>query len=704
MFSTKKTTDALLGAIDVGDIKNSSDYEVLIGKTIKDALLYAPNKIIVRKVLEEPLKKLIDQNIIAKVRIVSFLDKYRDAWKKQSPFIVECELLAVSDGSSLATRLDLIFFNGSSLTWKKIFNIDGEFFITGKLTFSQSSNRYSVIHPDNIWPKNFPKHIFGPEPIYPATTSTKQKVIQRIVRTAKTSLCTLEEWIPAEIMQEFGWPSWADAVRNIHSPQCTDDLTLHNVSRQRLVFDELLAKQLAALLHSPQKAKSALKIVKTGEFEDFCKQLPFALTQAQEKAFSEIQADLESETAMLRLIQGDVGSGKTIVAFLAAAQVIFSGYQVAFLAPTDILAKQHFASAQKLFANWNIDIMLYTGNQKGRSRESILHDLKSGTVRMLIGTHALIQNNVEFQKLGLVVIDEQQRFGVEQRLKMINKSAPFDSSAHVLSLSATPIPRTLFMLRLGGISISNLYEKPQNRQAIETRVIQLARVREVIGALHRILEKGQQAYWVCPLVEESKGMKLTPVIQRFDFLRQYFPGGVSVIHGQQLPAEQQKNMADFGSGKTKILVATTIIEIGVDIPQASVIVVEHAERFGLAQLHQLRGRVGRSDIKSSCILLYDNSASDVAKQRIAIIRNCDDGFKIAEMDLFLRGSGEVFGTKQSGSVSLRMLSHMSFEEKRDGKTEFDIYSTLLTLAIKAAEDIISSGMPYSDLMQIYGDF
>jgi ATP-dependent DNA helicase RecG len=376
---------------------------------------------------------------------------------------------------------------------------------------------------------------------------------------------------------------------------------------------------------------------------------------------------------------------------------------VAFLAPTDILAKQHFASAQKLFEHWNTNITLYTGNQKGKSRETILHDLKNGAIQMLIGTHALIQNNVEFQKLGLVVIDEQQRFGVEQRLKMINKGSPFGSLAHVLSLSATPIPRTLFMLRFGGLSISNLHEKPKNRQAIETRAIQIARVREVIGALHRILEKGQQAYWVCPLVEETKGLKLTPVLQRFEFLKQYFPGSVSMIHGQQLPAEQQKSMEDFGSGKTKILVATTIIEIGVDIPQASVIVVEHADRFGLAQLHQLRGRVGRSDVKSSCILLYDNNVSDIAKQRIAIIRNCDDGFKIAEMDLFLRGTGEVFGTKQSGSVSLRMLKTISFEDKKDGKTEFDVYSNLLTLAIKTAQGIIASGKSYPDLLQIYGD-
>jgi len=420
----------------------------------------------------------------------------------------------------------------------------------------------------------------------------------------------------------------------------------------RLAYDELLASQLAlALLRRHMRTRAGRGSAAEGRLRArIIAALPYALTPSQERAIGDITADLAQPQRMLRLLHGDVGSGKTVVALMAAAHVIEAGRQAAFMAPTEILARQHLATIAPLAAKAGIRTAILTGRERGRDREEILSALAAGDIDIIVGTHALFQENVVFRDLALAVVDEQHRFGVHQRLALTRKGEAVD----LLVLTATPIPRTLVLTYFGDMDVSELREKPAGRQKIDTRALPLERLNEVIEAVARAVDEGRRVYWVCPLIEESESTDLAAAEERAKALQKRFGDLVDVVHGRMRGADKDRAMERFASGETRVLVATTVIEVGVDVPEASVMVIEHAERFGLAQLHQLRGRIGRGTEKSTCLLLYRGPLGPTAKARLAVLRETDDGFRIAEEDLKLRGEGDVLGTRQSGMPGFRV--------------------------------------------------
>jgi ATP-dependent DNA helicase RecG len=468
-------------------------------------------------------------------------------------------------------------------------------------------------------------------------------------------------------------PSFADALRDVHHPATPESIAPEAPARKRLGYDELLASQLAlALMRS--KIKRAPGRVNLGDGtlrQKIAAALPFPLTASQTAAMAEIDADLAAPTRMLRLLQGDVGSGKTVVALFAMTAVVEAGRQAALMAPTEILARQHHQTLAKFGQAAGLRLALLTGRDKGAAREKILGQLADGSIDIVTGTHALFQESVVFRDLGLAVVDEQHRFGVHQRLALGDKS----EAADILVMTATPIPRTLVLTYFGDMDVSNLREKPAGRRPIETRALPLERMDDLIARLKRALADGARAFWVCPLVEESEALDVAAAQDRFVHLQEFFGEKVGLIHGKMKSRDKDAAMAAFAEGKTQILVATTVIEVGVDIPQATIIVIEHAERFGLAQLHQLRGRVGRGRANSFCLLLYKAPLGEAAKARIAIMRESEDGFRIAEEDLRLRGEGEVLGTRQFGLPGFRLA-------------DLSAHGPLLTLARDEARKIV----------------
>ncbi len=517
-----------------------------------------------------------------------------------------------------------------------------------------------MTHPDHIGTLEEIAQLQAVEAVYALTAGLSPKSLHKAIGTAVADAPDLAEWLDPAYLAKQNWPSWSDALRAAHGPQDEADLDPATSARRRLAFDELLANQLAlSLIRAHMRQRPGRSTSGGGHLRRaVVEALPFALTAGQAAAGQEIEADMASNTRMIRLLQGDVGSGKTVVAMLAMLSAVEAGAQAAIMAPTALLARQHANALAPMASSAGVELALLTGNEKGAAREELLQRLESGEIDILVGTHAVFQEAVAFHDLALAVIDEQHRFGVHQRLALAAKSAAQEGrkpgELDILLMTATPIPRTLALTAYGDMEISKLTEKPPGRRPITTRALPLDRLDEVIASVERLRTRGGRAYWVCPLVSESENVDLAAADDRYAALTRRFGDRVGLVHGQMPAKQRDQAMAAFNAGAIDVLVATTVIEVGVDVPEATVMVIEHAERFGLAQLHQLRGRVGRGADDSSCLLLYAPPLGEAARARINIMRETDDGFLIAEEDLRLRGSGEVLGTRQSGLPQFRV--------------------------------------------------
>ncbi len=555
-------------------------------------------------------------------------------------------------------KIDLVFFNAHEDYLQKNLPVNEIRVISGKLeTFG---NGLQMTHPDHIGTLAEIDQLKAVEAVYPLTAGLNLKTITKAVNGALDQVPDLTEWIDPSLMAREKWLEWKPALITAHNPKSEEDLAHNSDARTRLAYDELLANQLAlAIMRREMKNIKGRAYLGNGHlYKSISLHLPFQLTNAQTIALAEISADMRSETRMLRLLQGDVGSGKTVVALLAMATAIEAGCQTVLMAPTEVLARQHLATIAPLAEKVGIEVVALTGRDKGKPRQLILDKLASGEAKIAIGTHALFQNGISFNNLGFAVIDEQHRFGVHQRLQLAAKGTGVD----VLVMTATPIPRTLMLTAYGDMDVSRLMEKPIGRKPIDTRVLNIQRMDDVVQGIGRSLQQGAKVFWVCPLVEESEKFDLAAAEDRHVHLSQVFGSQVGLIHGRMKAAEKDAAMVAFINGDVKVLVATTVIEVGVDVPDATVMVIEHAERFGLAQLHQLRGRIGRGDAESNCLLLYAQPLSETAKARLKIMRETEDGFVIAEEDLKLRGAGELLGTRQSGIAEFRMADLTSHSE------------------------------------------
>jgi ATP-dependent DNA helicase RecG len=511
----------------------------------------------------------------------------------------------------------------------------------------------SMAHPDYLVPIERADEIPLHEPIYPATAGLPSRTLRRLALMALERAPELPEWQDPAWLARQGWPGWRAALQTLHAPPSAGDLDAGSASRRRLAYDELLAHHLAMVQRkADRRAQPAPRVPHAGVTDQLQSALPFRLTGAQIRTLAEIGGDLAAGERMSRLVQGDVGSGKTVVAMLAMADVAAAGLQSALMAPTEILARQHFETLAQPLEKVGIKAVLLTGRDKGVSRAAILRGLASGEIQVAVGTHALFQDDVRFRALGLAVIDEQHRFGVSERRRLQEKG----EAVHLLSLSATPIPRTLELTLYGDLDVSRLDEKPAGRKPVITTAAPTSRLPEIVERLWRAVGAGAQAFWICPLVSESELLDVTAAEDRAESLRTALSEvRVGLIHGRLPPAEKDAVMAAFASGEVQVLVATTVVEVGVNVPNATIMVVEHAERFGLAQLHQLRGRVGRGSAQSACLLLYDPPLSQAGEARLKVLRDTDDGFVIAERDLELRGGGDALGLRQSGLPDYRFV-------------------------------------------------
>ncbi|MGM4918258.1 ATP-dependent DNA helicase RecG [Tardiphaga sp. 813_E8_N1_3] len=609
---------------------------------IVDLLLHLPVSVIDRR--DRP--KINEAEIGAMVTLEVIVDRHREPppGRSRAPHLV----YAHDDTGTVI----LTYFRTYPGQIEKLLPVGEKRYVSG--TTQLFDGMLQITHPDRVVDEEGFAKLTGIDAVYPLTQGLAITSLRKAIAQALTKLPALPEWISPEVIRRCKFPSLAEALQRVHVPVEITDVLPEGPFWSRLAFDELLAGQLAlALVRAQLRRPAGDRNAGDGHIRHkIIDALPYALTQSQQQATAAIADDLTKPLRMLRLLQGDVGSGKTVVALLAAAAVAEVGKQTALMAPTEILARQHIKTITPLAERAGLRVAILTGREKGRERKDILARLAAGEIDFIVGTHALIQDDVGFKALALAVVDEQHRFGVRERLTLTNKGSAVD----VLVLSATPIPRTLVLTYFGDMDISELREKPAGRQPIETRTMSASRLQEVIDGIGRAVDNGKLIYWIVPLVEESEmdGPKLTNAEERFESLQQRFGDKVGIVHGRMKGAEKDAAMARFAAGETQILVATTVVEVGVDVPAATIMVIENAERFGLAQLHQLRGRIGRGSEASTCLLLYREPLGEIATKRLKVIKDSTDGFRIAEEDLKLRGEGDVLGTRQSGMPGFRI--------------------------------------------------
>ncbi len=549
-------------------------------------------------------------------------------------------------------ELALTFFRVKGNWLEKALPIDETVVVSGKVDWF--NGRPSMVHPDLMVKASEAENLPLVEPVYPLTAGLSPKVLRKAVEHALERVPDLPEWADPPLVVRQGFPSVRQSFLDLHHPRDERDIDPQAPARRRLAYDEFLAGQVSlALVRQKLRKVPGTPVKATGAISGkILSALPFSPTGSQTQAIADILADMASDTRMLRLLQGDVGAGKTLVALLAMAAVVESGGQAVLMAPTEILARQHHATIARFAAAAGLTVEVLTGRTKGKEREAITARIASGEAQIIIGTHALFQDTVSYRNLMLAVVDEQHRFGVHQRLRLTAKGI----SPHMLVMTATPIPRTLVLAAFGDMDVSKLTEKPAGRKPIQTVTVPSERTGEIVERLRAAVADGKKAYWICPLVEESEVSDLMSAEERFAVLEKAIGAPIGLVHGRMSGPEKDAAMLAFKNGETRLLVATTVVEVGVDVPDATIMVIEHAERFGLAQLHQLRGRVGRGDEASSCILLYKGPLGETGKARLKILRDSEDGFLIAEEDLKLRGEGELLGTRQSGTPGFRIAS------------------------------------------------
>ena len=569
-------------------------------------------------------------------------------------------------------QIEIIFFRTKGDYVEKLLPLGQTRIISGRAEWFQ--HKVQIAHPDHVVAPEKAGQLPLYEPVYPLTAGLTPKMIQKAMQGALDRIPALPEWIEPSVLTRFQWPNWNDAMRSVHHPKRPHDLMPGSPERARLAYDELLANQMALAMVRQESSKEQGRVFAgDGQLRrQLLDSLPFTLTGAQDRVIREILTDQHQSDRMLRLVQGDVGAGKTLVALMAMLNVVETGAQAALLAPTEILARQHYASISAMLAPLGIKPGLLLGKMKAAEKRDVLAGLADGSIRLVIGTHALLSDGVDFHDLGLAVVDEQHRFGVRQRLVLGEKGQGVD----VLVMTATPIPRTLAMTAYGDLMSSQIDEKPPGRKPITTTSLPIDRADDVIARLKTVLAEGKQAYWICPLVDESDVLDVQAAEERFTMLKTALPdANPQLVHGRMDAETRDEAMESFRSGQSKLLVATTVVEVGVDVPQASIMIIEHAERFGLAQMHQLRGRVGRGHDASSCLLLYKAPLSETATARLQIMKDSNDGFKIAEEDLRLRGPGEVLGRRQSGDPEFTLA-------------DLAYHGDLLELARQQVQDIL----------------